>query len=89
MTVEYTQRFLEHQIADYRVMRADGQIINGHEYFGTISPTGTRWYNYDVSSFLERGTKFLESYAPSEEEYTVSDGWSTLVSILSDGQWNE
>ena len=44
------------QIADLHRMR-NKQIKDEYRYFGIDSPTGNRWYNFDVFTFLECGTR--------------------------------
>lgn len=46
---------LQKQVMDLREMRAAGVFENRERYFGVFAPSGARWYNFDVATFLECG----------------------------------
>lgn len=48
--------FLTRQIVDLREMSEGGQLANKLRYFGIDSPRGSRWYNFDVCTYLECAT---------------------------------
>lgn len=41
------------QIVDLREMQEVGTLENEQRYFGVDSPRGTRWYNFDPTTYLE------------------------------------
>jgi hypothetical protein len=50
-----TELALERQVVDLREMEAAGTLAREDRYFGVFAPRGSRWYNFDVGTFLECG----------------------------------
>jgi putative RNA 2'-phosphotransferase len=50
---EYLRETLLTQIVDLRQMEAVGTLENEYRYFGVDAPSGRRWYNFDVKSYVE------------------------------------
>jgi hypothetical protein len=86
LTVDHLERFLKVQIAVLARLIEDGALDRPDLYFGAVSCRGSRWYNFTLESYLERGSSFLENYGPEEEEFLASDGWLTAATILGCGQ---
>lgn len=49
------EKTLEDQIRDLEDMGENGTLENKYRYFGVDAPSGRRWYNFDVASYLECG----------------------------------
>lgn len=50
---ESWRRLVVLQITDLREMAASGQLDGEFIYFGIDAPRGSRWYNFDVGTYLE------------------------------------
>src|SRR5688572_2471134 len=72
------------QIADLYRMR-DNQLKNKHRYLGVASPTGDTWYNFDVFTYLECGTRGIGDNAREAVEAIECD-WAALALILELGR---
>lgn len=48
---------LEGQIEDLRQLSASGRLADPERYFGVDAPSGARWYNFDVATYLECGVE--------------------------------
>ncbi|MDI9638059.1 hypothetical protein QQ054_27935 [Oscillatoria amoena NRMC-F 0135] len=83
---EEVERILKVQIVDLVQLEASGSILLPESYFGLQSLSGRRWYNFDIGSYLERGTAFLENIEIYDEEYAQSSGWSMVGEILERGR---
>jgi hypothetical protein len=67
------------QIVDLKEMNETGKLNDKYKYFGIDSPRGSRWYNFDVSTFLERATEgTFHGWSPSRD--------SEVTIITMDGQ---
>jgi hypothetical protein len=75
------------QIADLYRMR-DNQLKNEGRYFGIDYPTGNRWYNFDVFTYLECGTRGMGDHNINTIESTKCD-WAGLAGILELGRLYE
>jgi len=87
-------RILKHtvlfQVADLYKMR-DNQLKEEGIYFGIQSPTNNRWYNFDVFTYLEcgtRGTMGVDGDKRREYEFTSCD-WTKLADVLEMGRLYE
>lgn len=87
-TFECQERQLKIRIAGIRGLRLDGTLkkdpkrlwLNGADDF-----RGSRWYNFEVNSFLERGTVHFETMDEDDEDYEAIEDWNDFGSIISDG----
>ena len=57
------------QIVDLREMDESGQLKNDMRYFGIDSPRGSRWYNFDVLTYLECAVR--GNYGGYEEDEVI------------------
>jgi len=73
---QYSIDALHFQIAELRKMRGK-QLDNELRYFGVISPTGNRWYNFDPHALLECGAAGLGS---------IKYEWSDIGELLEMGR---
>ncbi len=89
------------QIADLRRMRDNGQLADDNRYFGIDAPGGSRWYNFDPTSYLECGVAGsvggtvdddeVELVTPptpvcEDDEGRTCFGWDGLCDLLLCGQ---
>ena len=72
------------QIADLYRMR-DNQLKDKYRYYGIDSPTGNTWYNFDVFTYLECGTRGMDDNTGNASASTECD-WVTLAFILELGR---
>lgn len=80
------------QIADLRRMAQGGQLSDPQRYFGIDSPSGSRWYNFDVLTYLECGVRgTFGGYEESEVTVLVPspDGDDSPVFVVTDFGWND
>lgn len=75
------------QIAELHKMEVK-QLNNELRYFGVISETGHRWYNFDPISNLECGVRYIIDIDSEEEEEFIVN-WGTLGVILEAGRQYE
>lgn len=83
------QQMINYQIADLQRMADAGTLENEYRYFGIDSPTGNRWYNFDVDAYLECASSGVGGYEPiTEDESTESEpcAWFYLAIFLWLGQ---
>lgn len=50
------ERMLDRQIVDLKEMHEAGILEDEYRYFGIDAPRGSRWYNFDVRTYLECAT---------------------------------
>lgn len=79
------QQLILYQIADWQRMAEVGSLNDPDRYFGIDSPTGHRWYNFDVATFLKRGSSSVSDLTSDSQ----ACDWSVMVWLLWDGQCYE
>ena len=87
---------LEHtlllQIADLHLMR-DRQLKDPYRYYGVDSPTGHRWYNFDVFTYWECATRGMDDHMRSSGSLIRhrfnTCTWATLALLLELGSTYE
>ncbi len=73
---EGVRHTLRRQVADLRELEASGSLRDPQRYFGLDAPQGSRWYNFEVASYLECGVQ--GSFGGWDPE--AGDGGRVLVS---------
>lgn len=80
------------QIIDLRQMSENGQLEDKYRYFGIDAPRGSRWYNFDVLTYLECAVRGM--YDGYEEDEVIvlhqpAEGESTDSEIfqIDDFSW--
>jgi hypothetical protein len=77
------------QIADLHRMNP-AQINDPKSYFGIDSPTGNRWYNFEVFTYWECATAGMEAHLHSSnysrKKAFDECSWATLAALLKLGQ---
>jgi hypothetical protein len=63
----------------------DNQLKNKYRYMGVSSPTGNSWYNFDVFTYLECGTRGMGDNNREGVESSACD-WATLAVMLELGR---
>lgn len=54
---EGVRHTLRRQVVDLRELEASGGLKDPQRYFGLDAPRGSRWYNFEVASYLECGVQ--------------------------------
>ena len=86
-------RIFEHtilcQIADLYRMRGR-QLKDPYRYYGINSPTGNRWYNFDVFTYWECATRGMEDHLRFKDSLIAHRftpcTWATLALLLELGK---
>ncbi len=77
------------QIADLHRMR-DKQLTDPNRWFGIDSPTGNRWYNFDVFGYWECATRGVLDHLRSSESFIrhrlLHCTWALFAAFLELGQ---
>jgi hypothetical protein len=86
---EILKHIIFFQIADLHRMDS-GQLNDPYKYFGIDSPTGNRWYNFDVFAYWECATAGMEACLdmpdhPRKKSFDKCT-WATLAKLLQLGQ---
>lgn len=99
------EKTILYQIVDLRRMAEVGTLEDPERYFGVVSPSGARWYNFDPVTYLEcavRGT--VGGYEADEVIVLIPDesgdddspvfdlddfGWEQFTDMLWCGQFYE
>lgn len=87
-TFECQERQLKIRISGLRQLAMDGKLRQDSSKLwlnGADDYRGSRWYNFTVDAFLERGTTLFENIEVGEENYEELDGWIDFGFIMSDG----
>lgn len=75
------------QIADLN--RMDKQLSEPYRYFGIDSPTGNRWYNFNVFTYWESATRGMQDHLRSVRSLYASRfakcTWVALAALLGLG----
>ena len=86
---EILQHTLFFQIADLHRMTPE-QLKDPNGYFGINSPTGNRWYNFDVFTYWECATAGMEAHLRSPKSLLAKQfdkcTWAVLAALLKLGQ---
>ena len=80
------QALLGRQIEDLLALRDTGAFENPYRYFGTDAPSGRRWFNFDVSSYLECGAAGTFGCSDEEDVPTNTLPWDSILTFLECGQ---
>jgi hypothetical protein len=86
---EILKHIILFQISDLHRMNS-GQLNHPYRYFGIDSPTGNRWYNFDVVTYWECATAGMEACLdepdhPRKKSFDTCT-WATLAKLLQLGQ---
>ena len=76
------------QIADLKRMEEAGMLENKYKYFGIDSPSGDRWYNFDLAGYLECAARGIFGFGDDSEPYNPNDlfAWDDFIGFLICGQ---
>ncbi len=80
---EYWESRILAQIVDLREMAESGELENEHRYFGIDAPRGSRWYNFDVLTYLECAVRGMYG-GYTEEEVIILDSAENVRSVDSE-----
>lgn len=74
------------QIADLKRMAEAGILDNEYKHFGIDSPSGERWYNFDLAGYLEcaAAAMYGRNGDPAGEDEPVI--WGDFIQFLICGQ---
>lgn len=74
------------QITELQEMDESGQLEDKMRYFGIDSPSGSRWYNFDVLTYLECAVSGM--YDDKEDEvFEIKEfSWDDFAGLLWYGQ---
>ena len=76
------------QIADLKRMEESGQLENEYKGYGIDSPSGDRWYNFDLGIYLECAARGTFGFGENGEKF-VEEGpfsWGDFIGFLVCGQ---
>ncbi len=73
---------------DLRRMRG-GTLAEEWRYFGSESPTGKGWYNFDPLTYLECALAGMSACACNENADLLTPGWRPFASFLELGRTYE